>query len=120
LWGALPDGFRRCIEARQVDALGGMAAAIEAGERYHAALLDSIHTEEHVWAEFQLASQLVCAGGLILIHDPWFVDGTVEGALGRIAREGYGVVRLWTSEAGVPEDDHLGLAVIENRRHSLA
>jgi predicted O-methyltransferase YrrM len=119
LWAMLPDAFRRCIEARPVDALGGMKAALEAGERYDAILLDSIHTEEHVWAEFQLAAQLVCAGGLILIHDPWFVEGTVEGALRRIAQEGYSVVRLWTAEAGVPEDDHLGLALIENRRYTL-
>ena len=31
-----------------------MRAALDAGERYEAALLDSVHTEEHVWAEFQL------------------------------------------------------------------
>lgn len=28
---------------------------------------------------------------------------------------GYGVVRLWTAEAGTPADSGLGLAVTENR-----
>ncbi|MBP8251563.1 MAG: NPCBM/NEW2 domain-containing protein, partial [Herpetosiphon sp.] len=69
LWDTLPEFMRTCIEARHVDSLTGMQQAIAAGETYHAALLDSLHTAEHVWAEFQLATQLVCAGGLILIHD---------------------------------------------------
>ena len=81
-----------------------------------AILLDSLHTEEHVWAEFQLATPLLCAGGLILIHDACYANGTVEGALRRIERAGYGVTRLWTAEAGVREDDRLGLAIVENRR----
>lgn len=117
LWSGLPSRMRNCIETRQVDALTGMKSAYESGERYDAALLDTVHTEEHVWSEFQLASRLVCPGGLILIHDPIYLDGTVEGALRRIEADGYNVVRLWTAEGGVAEDDHLGLAVIENRVH---
>jgi len=118
LWATLPASFQACIEARQVDALIGLQAAIDAAERYEAILLDSVHTDEHVWAEFQLASTLVCPGGLILIHDAVFAGGTVDAALRRIETSGYNVVRLWTAEAGVEEDDHLGLAVIENRRRS--
>ncbi len=82
---------------------------------YEAALLDSLHTEERVWAEFQLAAQLVCPGGLILIHDALYAGGTVPGALRRIEAAGYNVVRLWAAEGGTAEDDHLGLAVVENR-----
>lgn len=115
LWALLPAPARSCIEPRVVDSLAGMAAAIAAGETYHAALLDSDHTEEHVWAEFQLAAQLVCQGGLILIHDATLPGGTVAAALDRIRGAGYGVVTLWTAEDGTPEDDGLGLAVIENR-----
>ena len=118
LWGTLPLSFRRCIEPRNADSIQGLRDAIAAGERYNAILLDSLHTEEHVWAEFELAAQLVCAGGLILIHDACYENGTVEGALRRIEQAGYGVVRLWSAEGGVPEDDHLGLAVIENRRYA--
>jgi predicted O-methyltransferase YrrM len=115
LWAALPDAISACIEPRAVGSLEGMASAIAAGERYDAALLDSIHTAEHVWAEFDLARQLVCLGGLILIHDVRYAHGTVEAALQRIEAAGYGVVRLWTAEGGICEDDRLGLAVIENR-----
>lgn len=115
-WVALPQQMMQCIEQRATGSLEGMRAAIAAGEQYEAALLDSIHTEDHVWAEFQLATQLVCAGGLILIHDVQLLQGSVEGALQRIEAAGYGVVRLWTAECGLPEDDRLGLAVIENRR----
>jgi predicted O-methyltransferase YrrM len=118
LWATLPEGFRVCIKARQIDALAGMRAALEAGERYEAALLDSLHEAEHVWAEFQLASELVCSGGLILIHDATYSGGTVPAALERIEAAGYNVVRLWAAEQGVTEDDHLGLAVIENRLRS--
>lgn len=120
LWATLPESFSRRIEPRLVDALQGMEAALEAGETYEAALLDSIHTEEHVWAEFRLATKLVCPGGLILIHDACYANGTVEGALQIIENAGYGVVRLWTAENGVVEDDHLGLALIENRPHRSA
>jgi hypothetical protein len=118
LWNALPADWRQCIEPRAIGAIEGMTASLEAGEQYEAALLDSLHTEEHVWAEFQLARRLVCPGGLILIHDALYALGTVEGALKRIEHDGYGVVRLWTAEGGVQEDDRLGLAVIENRRRS--
>ena len=114
---ALPPALRQCIEPRTVDSLEGLRLAIAAAERYEAILLDSLHTEDHVWAEFELAAQLVCPGGLILIHDATYVHGTVEGALRRIEQAGYPVVRLWTAESGVPEDDRLGLAVIENRRY---
>lgn len=58
-------------------------------------------------------------GGLILIHDVRYIHGTVEQALQRIEEAGYGVVRLWTAECEVCEDDHLGLAVIENRRRGF-
>jgi predicted O-methyltransferase YrrM len=116
LWTTLPDSFRACIESRQIDSLIGMRAALESNEKYEAALLDSLHEHEHVWAEFQLATQLVCAGGLILIHDAVYSGGTVPQALERIEAAGYNVTRLWTAEGGVAEDGHLGLAVIENRR----
>ena len=115
LWGALPDPMRSCLEARAIGSLEGMAAALDHGESYEAALLDSIHTAEHVWAEFDLARHLVCQGGLILVHDARCAEGSVEGALERIQSSGYGVVRLWTAEAGEPQDSRLGLAVIENR-----
>ena len=95
-----------------------MAAALAVGEQYEAALLDSAHNEDHVWAEFKLATQLVCAGGLILIHDVRYTHGTVEQALQRVECAGYGIVRLWTADGGIKEDDQLGLALIENRRRS--
>jgi hypothetical protein len=120
LWAALPEAMRTCIETRAIGSLEGLTAALEAGERYDAALLDSIHTEEHVWAEFQLASQLVCPGGLILIHDAVYIHGTVAQALQRIEAAGYGVIRLWTAMTGVREETNLGLAVIENRCRSTA
>jgi len=115
-WALLPTGLRRVIEQRPLGAVEGMTAALAAEERYHAAFLDSIHTEEQVWAEFELARQLVVDGGLILVHDPALPSGTVEGALVRIEAEGFAVTRLMTASDGVPEDDGLGLAVIENRR----
>ncbi|MBP8251804.1 MAG: glycosyltransferase, partial [Herpetosiphon sp.] len=117
LWDTLPESMRTCIEARHVDSLTGMQQALLAGETYHAALLDSLHTAEHVWAEFQLATQLVCAGGLILIHDATYRHGTVAQALRQIEAAGYNVVRLWTAESGIREDDQLGLAIVENRRY---
>jgi len=52
---------------------------------------------------------------LILIHDATYKGGTVDDALRRIEAAGYGVVRLWAAEGGIAEDDHLGLALIENR-----
>jgi predicted O-methyltransferase YrrM len=116
LWAALPETMGACIEVRQLDSLQGMAIALEIGERYDAALLDSLHTAEHVWAEFQLATQLVCPSGLILIHDACLSYGTVTEALERIKTMGYGVTRLWSAASGEQEDDHLGLAVIENWR----
>jgi predicted O-methyltransferase YrrM len=119
LWAALPETMSKCIELRSIGSLEGMAAALAAGERYDGALLDSLHTEEHVWAEFQLASQLVCQAGLILVHDVRTTHSSVEKALRRIEEAGYGVVRLWTAECGVHEDDQLGLAVIENHRRSV-
>lgn len=118
LWSELPASMRDCIEPRAVGSLEGMAEAVERSESFDAALLDSIHTEEHVWQEFQFAARLVCPSGLILIHDPRLVGGTVEAALERIESEGYGVARLWCAAGGVSEDDGLGLALIENRRKS--
>lgn len=121
LWEMLPERMQTCIEARTVDSLDGMQAALDAGEQYEAALLDSLHTEEQVWAEFQLAVRLVCPGGLILIHDAIYAGGTVSAALRRIEAAGYNVVRLWTAEGGTAADDHLGLAIVENRvRPSVA
>jgi predicted O-methyltransferase YrrM len=119
LWVSLPGAMARCIEAREVDALEGMRAALRAGERYEAAFLDSLHTAEHVYQEFELARQLVCPGGLILVHDVRLQTGTVEAALQRIESAGYAVTRLWTAEGGVPADDYMGLAVIENRPRRL-
>ena len=117
LWAGLPDQITRLHRTTHaLDSIEGLRAAIDAGERYEAALLDSVHTEEHVWAEFELAAQVVCPGGLILIHDARYRHGTVDRALQRIEAAGYNVVRLWCAEDGVAEDDHLGLAVIENRR----
>lgn len=88
------------------------------GEHYEAALLDSVHSGEQVWAEFELATRLVCPRGLILIHDVALKTGTVKQALEWIHRAGYGVTCLWClwcAERGVREEDQLGLAVIENR-----
>jgi predicted O-methyltransferase YrrM len=116
LWSLLPSNIRECMEARITGAVEGLTAALEAGEQYDAALLDSVHTEDHVWEEFQLAARLVSPSGLILIHDPLYAGGTVAGAIRRIEAAGYGVTQLWASESGVREDDCLGLAVIENRR----
>jgi predicted O-methyltransferase YrrM len=120
LWATLPAAFQACIEPRQVDSLVGMRAALVAGEQYEAALLDSLHEAEHVWAEFQLAAELICPGGLILIHDATYTGGTVPETLARIEAAGYNVVRLWAAEGGTAEDDHLGLAVIENRRRPVS
>ena len=115
LWATLPGHVQACIEPRFVDSLAGMQAALDAGEQYEAALLDSLHAAEQVLAEFQLAVRLVCPGGLVLVHDAIYVNGTVAEALRQIEAAGYNVVRLWTAEAGIAQDDHLGLAVIENR-----
>ncbi len=116
LWSALPSGVRRIIAPRQTDVLVGLQSALHRGETYQAALLDSLHTAEHVLQEFALATKLVCPGGLILIHDAILSTGTVGKALDQISDQGYGVVRLWTAEDGSSEDAGLGLAVIENRR----
>jgi len=118
LWGSLPASMIELIEPRLIDAIGGLRAALGAGEKYEAALLDSVHSESHVWSEFELARQLVCPGGLILIHDARWARGTVDKALKRIERAGYNVVRLWCASAGVAEDDQLGLAIVENRRRT--
>lgn len=118
LWAALPGQARGCIDERRGDSLALMDAALARGERYDAALLDSMHDEAHVYAEFQRAARLVCPGGLILVHDPLLPGGTVEGALRRVEADGYGVTRLWTAECGAREDAGLGLAVIENRRRA--
>lgn len=115
LWSALPPSMSACIQRRTVGSLEGMREAQHRGESFEAALLDSLHTEEQVWDEFQLATRLVCPGGLILVHDVKLKTGTVEQALKRIENAGYGVTRLWTATRGVSEEGHLGLAVIENR-----
>lgn len=115
LWELLPAMMSVCIDQRTSGSLEGMGSALAAGERYDGALLDSDHSAEHVWAEFELATRLVCSGGLILIHDARFVGGEVPQTLERIERAGYGVARLWTADSGMCEDNDLGLAVIENR-----
>lgn len=112
LWASLPERMRAAIEARRVDSIAGMRAALEAGERYDGALLDSLHTEEHLWGEFELARQLVCPGGPILTHD-WRWEEGVQRVLSRLQRSGYGVVRL-LGPCGVQEESGLGIAVIEN------
>lgn len=111
----MPTDISACIEYRQLDSLEGLAAAQRQEESFDAALLDSLHTEDQVWAEFQLASKLVCPGGIILVHDVLLKTGTVERGLKRIEALGYGVTRLWTAEEGEQEGAQLGLAVIENR-----
>ena len=118
LWKNLPASIQTCIEPRQCASLDGMRAALALGETYQAALLDSVHTGEYVWEEFQLATQLVCEGGLILIHDAQWEGGTVEEGLRSIMAAGYGVTRLWTAREGYAEDNGMGLAVIENRRYT--
>ncbi|HEX5166816.1 MAG TPA: class I SAM-dependent methyltransferase, partial [Thermomicrobiales bacterium] len=118
LWDMLPPAMSACLEQRPLDSVAGMAAALDDGERYDAALLDSLHEAEHVWNEFELATKLVCPGGLILIHDVCLATGSVDRAVARIEAAGYGVARLWAAECGEPEGDRLGLAVIENRRRS--
>jgi predicted O-methyltransferase YrrM len=116
LWSTLPQRMQACIEARTIDSIAGLRAALEAGERFHAALLDSLGDAAHVLEEFQLATQVVSESGLILIHDATSARGTVGAALERIQRNGYNVVRLWAASEGAREDDRLGLAMIENRR----
>ncbi|MCB8983610.1 MAG: NPCBM/NEW2 domain-containing protein [Ardenticatenaceae bacterium] len=116
LWAALPPVVQGCIEQRVGDSLTLMAAAVAHGEQYEAALLDSLHTADHVWAEFQLAAQLVCPGGLILIHDSNYAHGSVGRALEKIEAAGYAVARLWSAQSGVREDDNLGLAMVVNKQ----
>jgi predicted O-methyltransferase YrrM len=119
LWSSLPPAMGACIERRAEDSLAGMISARQRGESYDVALLDSLHTEEQVWEEFQIATTLVCKGGLILVHDVRLKTGTVEQALKHIESQGYGVVRLWIAESGVHEESNLGLAVIENRAPAI-
>jgi hypothetical protein len=104
--------MRACIEQRPVDSLVGMREALERGERYDAALLDSIHTDDHVAAELELelALELVEAGGLVLVHD-WHASSGVDAALARAEMDGRHVVRLLGGGA-VAEDDRLGLAAV--------
>lgn len=119
IWGMLPQQVQESIEARQVESIQGMNEAIQRDELYHAALLDSDHSGEHVYNEFCLAKQLVCKGGVILIHDPILENATVENALEKIRSEGYGVTRLLCASDGESMDDGLGLAVIENTQFPI-
>lgn len=113
LWSSLPGSMGAVIEPRRVDSIAGLGAALEAGERYDGALLDSLHTEEHLWAEFELATRLVRPGGPILTHD-WRWEEGVQRALARADAAGYGVVRL-VGPGAVEEESGLGIAVIENQ-----
>jgi predicted O-methyltransferase YrrM len=113
LWGSLPVEMRACIDARRGDSLAGMRELVDAGAQFDGALLDSNHTEEHLWAELQLATALVKPEGLILVHDCRWVDG-IACALERMEASGYGVVRLLCADSDMPEDSELGLAVIDN------
>lgn len=115
LWQSLPLAVQSCIYPRQDDAINCLRSELAKAECYDAALLDSVHTQEHVLREFQLARQIVCTGGLILIHDAIWSPGTVGEALKEIELMGFNVVRLWTADHGRSEDAGLGLAVIENR-----
>jgi predicted O-methyltransferase YrrM len=117
LWDALAPHLRAAIDERREDAIAGLAAALAAGERFDLALLDSKHTEEQLSAEFDLATQLVCPGGLILVHDHAWVPG-LQAVLDRAQGVGYGVARLLDADGGVAEDEGLGLAIVENRVRS--
>jgi hypothetical protein len=114
-WRLLPGDTQAVIEQRRGDSLAILAAAREAGETFHAALLDSQHTAAFVRDEFERARQVVTPGGLILIHDihPAFFD--TGKAINEIQALGFGVVRLWCGEQSLQTDDRLGLAVIENQ-----
>jgi predicted O-methyltransferase YrrM len=114
LWAALPRRMRDCVDARAVDSLEGMRALLDAGARFDGALLDSLHTGEHLAAELELAHRLVCPGGPIVVHDTrWLPE--LAAVLAGEQRAGYGVARLLAGDGCVEEDDGLGLAVIENR-----
>ena len=113
LWASPPDRMRDAIDPRRTDSIEGLRAALEAGETYDGALLDSVHTEDQLWQEFELARRLVRNGGLILAHDWRWADG-VQRALARIEDSGFGVVRL-LGPSEVEEDSGLGIALIENR-----
>ena len=117
LWGLLPGPMRATIDARAQDSIEGMRELIAAGEHFDAALLDSEHTEEQLWAELELAAELLVPNGLILAHDSRWVPG-VARALDRFEAAGYPVVRLWAAESGVREDDELGLAIAINARRT--
>jgi serine/threonine protein kinase len=111
----IPQDTRSVIEERPVDSLAALAAARDAGETLHAALLDTTHSAQFVLKEFELARQVVTPGGLILVHDvhPAFFD--TWKTIDQIQSRGFGVVRLWCADEGVQTDDRLGLALIENR-----
>ena len=94
-----------------MDSIAGLGTALDAGERYDGALLGSVHTEERVWGEFELARQLVRPGGPILVHD-WRPDEGMQRAIARIESAGHGVARL-LGPCGVEEASGLGIALIE-------
>jgi predicted O-methyltransferase YrrM len=119
LWSELPPAIRAVIDERREDSIAGMHALLPTGERFDAALLDSDQSEAHVWAEFELARELVVADGLILVHDANSIPDVIA-TLGRIEQSGFGVTRLMASRAGNREEAGLGLAVIENRLRGAA
>lgn len=118
LWLSMPDRFQSCIDAVKGDTLDVLDDYIARGEKVDLALLDSQHTTEHVWQEFERAKRLVKSGGLILVHDVLLGEGEVDGALRRIEKCGYGVSRLWSSPEIEAADNRLGLAVIVNSQQS--
>jgi predicted O-methyltransferase YrrM len=119
LWARLPSAMFACIEQRAEDSLVGMSTLRDAGERFDAAVLDSVHTESHLWSEFELASEIVVPRGMILVHDAFSFPEVAE-ALERVEAAGFGVTRLLAAESCVKEDAGFGLALIENRQRVTA
>jgi predicted O-methyltransferase YrrM len=115
LWASLPEAMQARLELRQGDALVGLTAAREAGERYDAALLHALPIADDSWAAFQLAMQLVHPGGLLVVCTGRWKHGSDEQVLQRIAATGHILVRLVSLETDGPDEAPLGLVVIENR-----
>jgi hypothetical protein len=115
LWDALPKEMRASLDPRLVSSLEGMTESLQRGERFDAALLGSLHNAEQAWAEFELASRLVCERGLILIQHACSSPCSVCETLSKIRKAGYDIVTPGNSSCGIHQDDEPGLALIENR-----